>query len=100
MTRTPTPHRNSRCRRSSRQGSSSPGCSPLGLSPASASAQERYPDRGYRHHWSGGYYRAPPVVYGSPYRGRYYGEPTIIPPPVVYGPGIGIDLGGVGIRIR
>lgn len=71
----------------------------LGTFAGSASAQERYPDRGYRHHWSGGYYRAPPVVYGSPYRGRYYGEPYY-PPPVVYGPGIGIDLGGVGIRIR
>jgi hypothetical protein len=31
----------------------------------------------------GGYYGAPPVVYGSPY---YY------PPPVVYGPGIGLNL--------
>ncbi len=29
-------------------------------------------------------YRAPPVVYGSPY---YY------PPPVIYGPGIGISIG-------
>ena len=22
--------------------------------------------RGYRHNWNGGYYEAPPVVYGSP----------------------------------
>ena len=27
----------------------------LGTFAGSASAQERYPDRGYRHHWSGGY---------------------------------------------
>ena len=39
--------------------------------------------RGYRHNWNGGYYRSPPVVYGSPY---YY------PPPVVYGPGIGLNF--------
>jgi hypothetical protein len=32
--------------------------------------------------WGGGYYRAPPVVYGSPYYA----------PPVVYGPGFGINL--------
>jgi hypothetical protein len=38
-----------------------------------------------------GYYRAPPVVYGSPY---YY------PPPVVYGPGIGINLPGIAIGIH
>ena len=39
----------------------------------------------------GGYYGAPPVVYGSPY---YY------PPPVIYGPGVGINLPGVAIGIR
>jgi hypothetical protein len=33
--------------------------------------------------WGGGYYRAPPVVYGAPY---------YAPPPVVYGPGIGLNI--------
>ena len=47
---------------------------------------------GYRHGWGGGgYYPAPPVVYGYP---GYY------PPPVVYGPGVGIVLPGIGINIR
>jgi hypothetical protein len=46
---------------------------------------------GDRHGYYGGYYGAPPVVYGSPY---YY------PPPVVYGPGIGINLPGVAIGIH
>jgi hypothetical protein len=32
--------------------------------------------------WGGGYYRAPPVVYGTPYYA----------PPIVYGPGFGINL--------
>jgi hypothetical protein len=44
-------------------------------------------DRGHY----GGYYAAPPVVYGSPY---------YAPPPVVYGSGIGIELPGVAIGIR
>jgi len=64
----------------------------LGTFVASASAEERRGDdrrggdyRGDRGHgaWGGGYYPAPPVVYGSPY---YY------PPPVVYGPGISIGI--------
>jgi len=46
----------------------------------------------------GYYYSAPPVVYGSPYDGSYYGSPYN-PPPVVYGPGIGIGLPGVNINI-
>jgi len=49
----------------------------------SAAADERRDHEGYRHNWNGGYYRSPPVVYGSPY---YY------PPPVVYGPGIGLNF--------
>jgi hypothetical protein len=67
---------------------------------ASASAEEhqgnhwgnhrvdRHWDNRWGHHdyphngWSGGYYRAPPVVYGP----QYYA------PPVVYGPGIGLNL--------
>lgn len=62
--------------------------------------------RPYNHYYSGGYYRAPPVVYGSPYRGRYYGSPYYggspyyYAPPVIYGPGIGISLPFIGIQIR
>lgn len=52
-----------------------------------AAAQDRRyqhrDQREYRHNWNGGYYRSPPVIYGSPY---YY------PPPVVYGPGIGLNF--------
>ena len=48
--------------------------------------------REYRHNWNGGYYEAPPVVYGSPYGGAYYGSPYYYPPPVVYGPGIGFSI--------
>jgi hypothetical protein len=44
-----------------------------------------YGDRG------GGYYAAPPVVYGSPYA---------YAPPVVYGPGIGINAPGISIDIN
>ena len=43
----------------------------------------------WHHGWSGGYYRAPPVVYGDPYSYGYY------PPP-----GVGIRLPGVSIGIR
>src|SRR5579863_9491207 len=66
-------------------------------SPASADWDGNH--RGYHHNWNGGYYRAPPVVYGSPYGGSYYGSPYYAPP-VVYGPGIGINLPGVNISIR
>ena len=48
---------------------------------------------------NGGYYRAPPVVYGSPYNNGYYGSPYYAPP-VVYGPSIGISLPFIGIGIR
>jgi hypothetical protein len=41
---------------------------------------ERHNDR--HREWNGGYYRAPPVVYGTPYYA----------PPVVYGPGIGLNF--------
>jgi hypothetical protein len=51
------------------------------------------------HYYNGGYYRAPPVVYGSPYGNSYYGNSYYYPPPVIYGPGIGINLGGIGIGI-
>ena len=64
-----------------------------------ANAQGR--SRNY-HHWNGGYYPAPPVVYGSPYGDSYYGydnDPYRYPPPVVYGPGIRLRLPGVSIGI-
>ena len=53
---------------------------------------ERHDDRGRGGDWhGGGYYPAPPVVYGNP---GYY------PPPVVYGPAVGINLPGISIGIR
>jgi len=72
------------------------------ISPASAAdhrrgndhrASQRSDHRGdHRDYgWSGGYYPAPPVVYGSPYG---------YAPPVVYGPSIGINLPGVSVGIR
>jgi hypothetical protein len=57
--------------------------------------------REYRHNWNGGYYAAPPVVYGSPYGQSYYGgpygqsyysQPYYYPPPVVYGPDVGFSI--------
>ena len=57
-----------------------------------ASARWDHPDNGWHnwhHGWSGGYWGAPPVVYGSPYGYGYY------PPP-----GVGISLPGVSIGIR
>jgi hypothetical protein len=61
----------------------------LGAFTGTAGADERreHGDRGGRgehHGWNGGYYRAPPAVYG--YERPYYA------PPVVYGPGIGLNL--------
>lgn len=70
----------------------------LGAFAAPANADWDRDHRGY-HNWNGGYYRSPPVVYGSPYGSGYYGSPYYAPP-VVYGPGIGINLGGIGIGIR
>jgi len=69
----------------------------LGAGVGSARAEdhrgwERHDGRGYGH-WNGGYYRAPPVVYGG-YAPGYY------PPPVVYGPGIGVSLPGINLNIR
>lgn len=71
----------------------------LGTFATPASADWNGDHDGYHHNWSGGYYRAPPVVYGSSYGNGYYGSPYY-PPPVVYGPGIGISLPGVNIGIR
>ena len=58
--------------------------------PAYADGDGRH--RQYRHNWNGGYYEAPPVVYGSPYGGGYYGSPYYYPPPVVYGPAVGFSF--------
>jgi hypothetical protein len=53
-------------------------------------------DRGDQRGWSsGGYYVAPPVVYGSPYYQPYYA-----PPPIVYGPSVGVFLPGINIGIH
>jgi hypothetical protein len=65
---------------------------------APANAEWRGDNHG--HDWGGGYYRAPPVVYGSVYGSGYYGAPGYYAPPVVYGPAVGINLGGIGIGIR
>ena len=54
-------------------------------------------NRGYG--WSGNYYVAPPVIYGTPYYAPQY-APSYYPPPVVYGPGVGINLPGVSIGIQ
>ena len=61
---------------------------------AATPAQAHWGDRdwhyhGWHHGWSGGYWNAPPVVYGNPYAYGYY------PPP-----GVGINLPGVSIGIR
>jgi hypothetical protein len=70
----------------------------LGTFAAPANADNH---RGYQHNWNGGYYYAPPVVYGSTYGSSYYGySPYYYPPPVVYGPGIGISLPFVNLNIR
>jgi len=65
----------------------------LGITAGTAQARwERHDEHGgggYHHGWSGGYYPAPPVVYGNPYSYGYY------PPP-----GVGISLPGVNIGIR
>jgi hypothetical protein len=69
----------------------------LGTFAVSAYAQprrdEHRDDRG-RGGWAhgGGYYVAPPVVYGAPY--------VYAPPPVVYGPAVGVYLPGVSIAVQ
>jgi hypothetical protein len=70
----------------------------LGTFATAANAEWRH-DYRENYNWGGGYYQAPPVVYGSPYRSNYYGTPYYYPP-VVYGPGIGISLPGITIGIR
>jgi len=49
-------------------------------------------NRGYHRGWNGGYYRAPPIIYGSPYGSSYYGAPRYYPPPVIYGPPLGFSF--------
>jgi hypothetical protein len=71
----------------------------LGTVATPAHAEWNGDHRDYGRNWTGGYYRAPPVVYGSQYRSSYYGRPYYYPP-VVYGPGIGISLPGINIGIR
>jgi hypothetical protein len=66
----------------------------LAVSVAPASARWDHEQHGWHHGWSGGYYNSPPVVYGSPYAYGYY------PPPVYYGPTVGLNLPGVSIGIR
>jgi hypothetical protein len=65
----------------------------FGMTAGTAQARWEHHDEhgapGYHHGWSGGYYRAPPVVYGDPYSYGYY------PPP-----GVGINLPGISIGIR
>jgi hypothetical protein len=67
---------------------------------AFAPANAEWRDDHHGHNWGGGYYRAPPVAYGSGYGSGYYGAPGYYAPPVVYGPGIGVNLPGVNIGIR
>ena len=58
-------------------------------SPANARWYEenRYESRWHGNdHYNGYYYRAPPVVYGTPYNSGYY------PPPVIYNNTPGITL--------
>jgi len=67
----------------------------VGAGIGTARAEDHHDRRWERHddHWHGGYYRAPPVVYG-PAPGYY------APPPVVYSPGIGVTLPGLSVNIR
>jgi hypothetical protein len=61
----------------------------FGMMAGTAQARWDHDYHGYNYGWTGGYYGAPPVVYGDPYAYGYY------PPP-----GVGINLPGVSIGIR
>ncbi len=66
----------------------------IGVALSAGAARADWRDHHDRHRhgdWHGGYYAAPPVVYGGP---------VYAPPPVVYGPSVGIALPGVSIGIR
>lgn len=65
---------------------------------ASANAEWRSDNHG--HNWGGGYYRAPPVVYGSAYGSGYYGAPGYYAPPVDYGPRSASISAASGFGIR
>ncbi len=56
----------------------------LGFSGAANADDHRWDHRGQHRGWNGGYYRSPPVV--------YYGQPQYYQPPVVYGPGLGLNF--------
>jgi hypothetical protein len=66
----------------------------LAVAASPANARWDHPDNHWHQGWSGGYWGAPPPVYG------YYGTYGYYPPPVVYGPGVGISLPGVSVGIR
>ena len=51
---------------------------------------DQHDRREHRQDWNGGYYRAPPVIYGGNY--------GYVPPPVVYGPSV--YWPGLSINIR
>ena len=70
-----------------------------GLGPARADDRDHHgwerQENHHHGHWTGGYYRAPPIVYGygSGHYSRpapYYYQPA--PPPVYYGPGVGLKF--------
>ncbi len=65
-------------------------------SPALARWGDRDDHREHRHDWNGGYYRAPPVIYGGHYNNGY----GYAPPPVVYGPRAGVFLPGINLYVR
>ena len=71
----------------------------VGTFAAPANADWEGHHRGY-HNWNGGYYNAPPVVYGSPYGSSYYGYSPYYAPPVVYGPGVGVSLPFINLNVR
>jgi len=54
---------------------------------------------GHWHGGYGGYYAAPPVVYGGYGPSYYYGPDYYAPPPVVYGPGVGVGVNLPGFSI-
>lgn len=72
------------------------GAALLGMAGAAGPAQAQEYRNGWRgpyNGWFGGYRYRPPVVYGSPYRHRYYVAPPYYapryyPPPVIYSPGV------------
>jgi hypothetical protein len=73
---------------------------PANAQPIPPNAQPYGYDHEYRNTGNGGYYTAPPVVYGSPYGPSYYDSPYYNAPPVVYGPGLVISVPFVNIGIQ